>query len=374
MQKRWATLLLVLASMFGTVVLTDVVLLVVYGPVRTLEDFYEPDGRFGYRMKPRAEFLFASPYHGYSATVRTNSRGLRDDDVVTPKPAGQFRILLLGDSMTAGLEVNKNETFEAVLEKRLRVFGDVEVINAGVRGYNLDNIVAFFQHEGASYVPDLVFYLFVENDLKSAATPEPNQLDPSRGFTIRGAMGWLASYSHVTFRLIYLREMLELRRERDRDVGQVRSVDVPHGLYEMLRNPSHASGPAYRFSAQRIATLATWCEQVGAEFVLVGAPHRVEIDPESQAWWNRYLAGDRALDFDGVRAYLEWVSASHALEWFDPIPAYRREWRADRTYWFHKDQHLNARGHALLARELARHVEARPGFQAWRSGAAGSWR
>lgn len=367
MRRRWGTVLLVVVSVLGTVVLVDVVFLVARGPVRTLEDFYEPHPQFGYRMQPQAEFLFASPYHGYSAKVRTNSRGLRDDQVIVPKPAGVLRILLLGDSMTAGLEVRKEETFEAVCEQRLRVHGPVEVVNAGVRGYNLDNILLFFENEGASYAPDVVVYLFVENDLKSAAELSPNTLDRSRGFTLSGIAGRLAAYSHLTLRFIYLRQMLRLRRERDRVEGDVRQVNVPHGLYEMLRNPRYAEGPAYRSSAARIATLARTCERSGADFLLAGAPHQPEIDPESQAWWRRYLAGNTPLNFDGVRSYLDWVATLHAIQRFDPVPAFRRAWRSGQTYWFHKDDHLNARGHRLLGEQLAEHIEGMPRFQAWKA-------
>ncbi len=366
MRRRAATFLLVVVSALGTVALVDVVFLLVRGPVRTLENFYEPHPQFGYRMQPHAEFLFASPYHGYSARVRTNGRGLRDDDVTVPKPTGVFRVLLLGDSVTAGLEVDKEESFEAVCEKLLSVSGPVEVINAGVRGYNLDNILLFFENEGASYEPDVVLYLFVENDLKSAAESNPNTLDPSRGFTLRGVIGRLAAYSHVTYRLMYAHQTLQLRRERDREPEDVRTVNVPHGLYEMLRNPRYVDGPAYRFTAERIAVLQSVCEAAGADFLLGGAPHQVEIDPESQAWWNRYLAGDLRLNFDGVRDYLDWVAAYKRLQRFDPVPAFRSNWQPGESYWFHKDDHLNARGHRLMGEQLARHIEAMPRFEAWK--------
>lgn len=368
-RQRWATLVLVLVSTLGTVVLVDLALLVIYGPVRTLENFYEPDARFGYRMRPNAEFLFASPYHGYSAMVRTNERGLRDDPLSVPKPRDVFRVLLLGDSMTAGLEVQKDETFEARCEKRLRAFGDVEVVNAGVRGYNLDNVLSFFEHEGVSYGADLVVYMFVQNDLRSVVEPQPNQLDPSRGFTLRGVAGWLAGYSHLTYRILYLRQMLQLRKQRDADADEVRSVRIPDSLYEMLRNPNHDSGVAYHQSALRMARLAEMCARAGAEFLLLGAPHRVEVEPEAQAWWNRYLARhDTPLDFDGVRSYLDWVAARHGVQRLDPIPEFRRRRQDGQSYWFHKDDHLNALGHEVLAHELTQYIEAMPRFRTWSGG------
>jgi hypothetical protein len=141
LRSHHGKILLALASVVATLVAVDLVLLAVHGPVRVVEDFYEPEPRFGYRMRPNLDFVFASPYHGYRARVHTNSRGLRDDEITVPKPPGVFRILLLGDSMTAGLEVERQASFESVCESHLRTHAPVEIVNAGVRGYNLDNII-----------------------------------------------------------------------------------------------------------------------------------------------------------------------------------------------------------------------------------------
>lgn len=50
-------------------------------------------------------------------------------------PAAEHRIVVLGDSLAAGLGLAEDEAFPAVLEARLRAAGrDVEVVNAGVSG------------------------------------------------------------------------------------------------------------------------------------------------------------------------------------------------------------------------------------------------
>jgi lysophospholipase L1-like esterase len=357
--------LLVCGSLAASVLAVDLALLVLYGPVRSVESFYETEPRFGYRMRPGLEFVFANPYHGYRARVRTNSRGLRDDELVVPKSEGVFRILLLGDSVTAGLEVDKDETFEALCEKRLARHGPVEVVNCGVRGYNLDNILGFLEHEGLAYEPDLVVYVFVENDLTSYADFRPETWDVSRGFTLHGFLGRLASASHLLHRAEILRQMFVLRRQRDREEAPVERAHVPGGLYELLRNAEYDAAVHDRVTAERIARLADLSARAGAGFLLAGAPHREEIDPESQAWWSRYLSPEgRGLDFDGVRRYLDWVAARHGLDRLDPVPLFRRELVARGSFWFHKDSHLNERGHRLLAEALASHIESLPRFRA----------
>lgn len=351
LRPRLATFFLIAGSTVAALVAIDLGFLLVHGPVRVAEDFYETDARFGYRMRPNLEFVFASPYHGYRATVRTNARGLRDDEIVIPKPPGVRRILLLGDSMTAGLEVDRDATVEAVAEKLLSRPRPTEVVNAGVRGYNLDNILGFLEHEGLAYEPDVVVYFFTDNDLTGEPRFTPATGDVSRGFSLRGLRGRIAAYSHLTYRFEILRQMLALRRARDRDAGTRDSVSLPRGLVTFFTRPSWDEVPEYACTARRIEVLADLCRSRGSTFVLAGAPHREEIDPVVQAELAGLLRGQ--LDFDAVRRYLDEVAARLEVPRFDPVPGFRQRLPSEHDFWWHHDNHLNVRGHRLLGSLLA---------------------
>jgi hypothetical protein len=77
----------------------------------------------------------------FSYIQRVNNFGLRGRDVVVPKPAGTYRILMLGDSFTMGKGVQDDETFPVLVEKALneRVAQckgpSIEVVNGGVDSY-----------------------------------------------------------------------------------------------------------------------------------------------------------------------------------------------------------------------------------------------
>jgi len=371
MRSHLVKLALVIGSVLGTLVLADLVLLIWHGPVRVVENFYEPHPHYGYRMRANLEFVFASPYHGYEARVRTNSRGLRDGETAIPKPAGVFRILLLGDSMTAGLEVEQGDTFESVCESRLRRHGAVDVVNAGVRGYNLDNILGFFESEGPGYAADVVVYVFTDNDVVSDEGFAPEGTDISRGFTIRGALGRLAAYSHLTYRVELLRQMRSLRRQRDRDAAKPDTAVLPGGLLALFTNQNFAAVREYRLTAQRIERLALRCAALSGTFLLAGAPQQEEIDPAVQRWWGTLqIPNADHLDFDGARHYLDWVAGELGIERLDPIPEFRARLLREGPYWFHKDGHLNTAGHRLMGELLAAKVEQLPSFAAWRSSAA----
>ena len=100
---------------------------------------FQPLSRLGYVM--------TANYHGchkkfseFDTTIDTNSRGHRDREVRRRQDA--LRILVLGDSVTFGFGVEGAETFAKRLESILRgsLGRPVDVINAGVWGYNLIQI------------------------------------------------------------------------------------------------------------------------------------------------------------------------------------------------------------------------------------------
>jgi lysophospholipase L1-like esterase len=97
---------------------------------------------------------------------RSNNLGYRDYDHPLRKPPGAYRIVVLGDSIAAGLKVLEYErTFPAILERELRRRGlRVEVINFGVSGYNTQQEVETLKEKGLQFRPDLVLLAYCLND------------------------------------------------------------------------------------------------------------------------------------------------------------------------------------------------------------------
>ncbi|MFP5353530.1 MAG: hypothetical protein ACLGIK_00005 [Gemmatimonadota bacterium] len=84
---------------------------------------------------------WSSMFHGGRLTV--NSAGLRDREYTRDKPAGVFRIVVLGQSYVLGEGVNDEETFENVLEDRLNEsvaaslgYARIEILNLGAPAYS----------------------------------------------------------------------------------------------------------------------------------------------------------------------------------------------------------------------------------------------
>ncbi len=124
---------------------------------------------YGLAFTPGVEGWNTSLRGEYSAYVKINNKGLRGQAYEYDKPNDVYRILILGDSFTAGLQVPEEKTFAKLLETQLqRRYPQTkfQVINAGVIGYGTDNQLAYFTHEGYKYQPDLVLLaFFTGNDI-----------------------------------------------------------------------------------------------------------------------------------------------------------------------------------------------------------------
>ena len=94
--------------------------------------------------------------------VTTNSRGLRGQaEHAVPKPAGEERCVVIGDSFTWGMGVRDEETWPALLESLLP---GLHVINLAVSGYGTDQQYLRLLKEGFRYEPDLVIVGFFGPD------------------------------------------------------------------------------------------------------------------------------------------------------------------------------------------------------------------
>lgn len=102
--------------------------------------------------------------------TRANSFGMTDDDVPLAKPAGTFRIALIGDSLVRGLGVRREECFEALFEQWLnrerRPDGPIahyDVLNFGVDGYRITQSMEVALTKAVEFEPDA--YLIAVTEL-----------------------------------------------------------------------------------------------------------------------------------------------------------------------------------------------------------------
>ncbi len=119
---------------------------------------------------PRMHRLIPGTEVAGSAVYRINHLGYRGPVVEPRKPAGTFRIVLFGDSVTFGWGVPEEVTFARRVERRLneRYGGEprVEVVNLAVPGYETVHETIAFEERAFAFEPDLVLIVFDVNDVQ----------------------------------------------------------------------------------------------------------------------------------------------------------------------------------------------------------------
>jgi lysophospholipase L1-like esterase len=109
------------------------------------------------------------PFDRLHAGYAINRQGFRDYDYKETKPPGTYRIIMLGDSTTAGNGVAKLEDiYPKQLERLLNAAAApntrYEVLNMAVGGYQTMQEVATLRAKGLKYGPDMVCILMCLND------------------------------------------------------------------------------------------------------------------------------------------------------------------------------------------------------------------
>lgn len=129
-------------------------------------EFYQLDLTRGYALRPGVEGWYRKEGEAY---VRINTDGFRDREHSVAKPAGTFRIAVLGDSYPEALSVSETEAFWAVMERKLqecKAFGGkrIEVLNFGVSGYGTAQQLLTLRERVWKYSPDLVLLGITTNN------------------------------------------------------------------------------------------------------------------------------------------------------------------------------------------------------------------
>ncbi len=111
--------------------------------------------------------------------VRGNSMGLRDRREPGTAKTGR-RILAIGDSLTFGFGAGENDTYPRWMERIVNHdtlvsnAGRIEVINAGMNGFNLADASALLPSLIERYQPDMIVWFIISNDFDDSLAAQPD--------------------------------------------------------------------------------------------------------------------------------------------------------------------------------------------------------
>jgi lysophospholipase L1-like esterase len=165
---------ILLASCVLAFVIMEIAVRVLDIPPRPLDPLPVPSYRLstnpaiGYEYRPDyrpTDTPFDRSHKGYAI----NHAGFRDYEYPEAKPEGTYRIIVLGDSTTAGNGIGDfTKTYPKLLEAALNrgphAGRRYEVLNMGVGGYHTLQEIETLRTKGLKYQPDLVLVALCIND------------------------------------------------------------------------------------------------------------------------------------------------------------------------------------------------------------------
>lgn len=344
------------------------------------DQFFMPDATTGVSHIPRKVGRWTSS--GFDVQIRINAHGFRDREREERKPAGTWRAVVLGDSITEAFQVPLEQTFVSVLERRLNTPAHpAEVLNLGISSIGTAQEYLVFKRYGVRYSPNLVILaFFTANDFRNNSrrlesdahlrypvpTREGGLARDGNGdivFTQASHSGALKGFLRANVRSYrFLSDTAKgiepvLRAfYRRADSGKIADTtdadDRSYGVYR--RDPSPAWQEAVAITFDMIEELDRIVRRSGATLFVLVVPGPWEVDP---VWAGRTpMTGDGWSVERPERLLMEFLKSRRlpALAVSDVFREYVR--RGTDVYSPH-DGHLSAAGHRLVGDRLAEALE-----------------
>lgn len=286
-------------------------------PYQGGDELHQCDRLLGWKGNPNTSVIIETD--GYRHKVVWNSQGMHDREHTVEKPAGVFRILLLGDSFVEAQQVEDSQTSRNILEETLNKQAPphlkFEVISGAIRGWGPAQELIYFRSIGQFYQPDLVVMLWLPaNDLTNvlpydrltgaagtncyipyfaicAGKFDPEPWFPAPGFaptwkvcsTLEKSVSRGLNYLYHHSRLYQHLEPVLTQNAYRVDYANPYTPWLPQAVND------EALAYAYQLTDEIIFQLTTEARQMGAQTALVIVPFNVALYSEVEASYRESL-------------------------------------------------------------------------------------
>ena len=323
----------------------------------------------------------------------TNKFGFYDEEFETPKPAGRYRIMALGDSFCYSM-VAYPDSVLTITEKLIRkrfLDRDVEILNFGIPASESTEYKNAFLLGSKLFKPDMVLlHFYMGND-------GPNHYE----IATEGEGKWLFhSYLFGSLKNVYRvsrhvqvkngkndsRNALAIEKEKAQKINGLGGQKVDHTFDPYTKNPERFTGPIFTEEAfteiagrelgrwydakggsarknfrkvlENIEAIRLSAEANGIEFVIVLYPSVLQTYDEMR---KKYIARIKKLDkYQGLdpalinpelpNTILKEYSSKHNVTLFDLTEPIRTAVSATgKALYMLRDTHWNVEGNQLAA-------------------------
>lgn len=248
--------------------------------------------------------------------VKINRLGFRDDELTTPKPANEKRVLVVGQSITFGWGVPKDSIFLEQVESTLNKKNDSIVyrfVNSGIGNYNTELESILLKKNLPLVKPDMiVLHCFLRDA----------EVIPSKSQNFLIANSYLIAYMYIKVKQAFF-----FKNQSYKTIGE----------YYLSMYQQDSEG--WKRQQAALLDIKQQCEQNNIPLQLVMQPDLNDLSINSP----------QEKCYQIIRNFL---SVNH-FNFIDMSSVYRVAVKDPSTIWVSKeDSHPNSQGHKIIADEL----------------------
>lgn len=261
--------------------------------------------------------------HLMGVDVELNRLGFRDRDFPSIKPNHEFRILLVGSSITLGWGVKQDSVFTNVLEKKLNDLSasqkrgiSYRVINSGIGNYNTKLESIALKQNLSQVNPDMIILHYFLRDAEEISFKSSN---------------FIVSHSYFAAYLVVRVKQL---------LSQFKSGNV--GDY--YRNLYTDQSPSWKTAQDSILEIRNLCQSKNIKFMVVIQPELHNFSEESPQ--------------NECYKIVENFLSKNNIPSINLIEIFRKTFKVPSDVWVNPDDaHPNAEGHRLMADDLFEYLK-----------------
>lgn len=318
-----------------------------YTPATVIDVSPYPD--IPYVLKPNLRGFFTGQ------PLRTNSFGMRGDEVSVKKPANTLRILGLGDSVLLGWGLKYEDSIMPILARMIhdRLGVNVETLNTSAPSYNTYVEVEVYRNLGRKFKPDMVLLLLVGNDFGFPSS----MVEPMRPFTLK------KSYIREQLRRFLIPYVSDSSTEEEEvvDRNAMSRAEEMSGREKEKRLQWQEEVTRYYKkmegkdgAAASLRDLADMLRQDGAKGVLLYQPSFLVLNDSAS---HEKIPGTS----ENINDFIKWAGKQFGLCAIDMTPTIEAYIKSTgkssqkETLWLNEgDAHPVKKGHEMMAEEVAR--------------------
>lgn len=303
----------------------------------------------GKRFKPNLDLTVYNAWvsHKPKLVLRTNSLGLRGEEISLDS-AGEFRVLVLGDSITWAGYLPQEETYvyklEGLLNKEPK--NKIKIINAGIGDVGIEEETNFLKEVFDKVSPKMVILSFYLNDSR-----------PSLGFESEKKLSWVKFLQRSRFiDFLYNNIQVQMYLMRHNMLG----AGYRYRWFYLSKNPKWRTDRVYFKKMVEEANLdwgAAWNENSWG----IIESNVQELKKFSEEKNFKLLIACFPVSFQVYADFLDdtpqknimGITTKNNIPFLDLMPKLREN---NRIKLFYDHCHLNVEGQRIVAEELAKYI------------------